>query len=95
MKILTYGNRKEDPSFIDVSTPEKEQAAFLLMFKHLRDSWDVYGTCPPTGRQKALYDKANEGDADAAKKLLILRKTWEYEEWDYDEVLDPLSVTEL
>jgi hypothetical protein len=41
MKILVYENRKCDPSYYDASTPEKELAAYLLLFKQLED-WDIY-----------------------------------------------------
>lgn len=37
MKVLTYGHRKEDPpTFWDASTPEKEDAAFKMLFERLR-----------------------------------------------------------
>ena len=35
MKILIYGHRKMDAKMYDISTPEKELAAYLLVFKEL------------------------------------------------------------
>ena len=42
MKILIYGNRKQDPDMYDISTPEKEAAAYLKLFKYLDEHWQVY-----------------------------------------------------
>jgi hypothetical protein len=42
MKILIYGNRKQDPDMYDISTPEKEAAAYLQLFKYLDEHWQVY-----------------------------------------------------
>lgn len=42
MRVLVYGNRKQDDVIYDVSTPEKEAAAFLLLFKMLDEDWEVY-----------------------------------------------------
>jgi len=40
-----------------------------------------------TREEEVLYKRAKEGDADAAKKLLTARRTYEYEEWRYGEVI--------
>ena len=42
MKILIYGNRKQDTDMYDISTPEKEAAAYLKLFAYLDEHWNVY-----------------------------------------------------
>ena len=42
MKILKYENRKCDPAYWDISTPEKKEAAFWRLFKLLEEEWSVY-----------------------------------------------------
>lgn len=42
MKILIYGNRKQDDAIYDISTPEKEEAAFKAVFATLDGYWRVY-----------------------------------------------------
>jgi len=42
MKVLMYGNRKEDPSYWDISTPEKEEAGFRCLFRHLDENWQMF-----------------------------------------------------
>lgn len=37
-----------------------------------------------------LYNKAQSGDAKAAKLLISLRKDCEYEGWNFEEAVDPL-----
>lgn len=37
--------------------------------------------------QQKLYERSKEGDANAAKKLLIARKTYEYEHWTLCDVV--------
>lgn len=89
MSVLIYGNRKQDDEIYDISTPEKEAAAFLLLFKTLDEDWQVYGEL--NKREKELYKAAKAGDANAAKRLLTMRKGYEYEEWRYGNVIDPLA----
>jgi hypothetical protein len=86
VKLLRYSNRKIDDRFWDISTPEKEQKAFLKLFREFDGpDWRMYEASPLTGAQKKLYQKAKDGDADAARKLLTLRKGYEYEEWSIVE----------
>lgn len=79
MKILIYGNRKTDPTIYDISTPEKENAAFLLLFKMLDEDWEVYSDiekaekfeiCKPCIHN--LHDRCDEGNcicsAESCKK---------------------------
>lgn len=42
MKLLIYGNRKQDDEVYDISTPEKESKAFLQLFRCLDEEWQVY-----------------------------------------------------
>ncbi|MGH9426001.1 MAG: hypothetical protein ACRD2L_06840 [Terriglobia bacterium] len=138
MKVLVYGNRKQGDMMWDVSTPEKEDAAFLALFRYLGDVWKVYSTLNEdlkdrerefkeleevldayakksvpaalmkTAKMKLedrksiesslmrirqmaeLLKKAQGGDAKAAKKLLSMRKGYEYEEWHIAEVMNPV-----
>ncbi len=41
-KALKYGNRKEESTYWDASTPEKEAAALQLLFKHLDEDLRCY-----------------------------------------------------
>lgn len=43
MKVLVYSNRKIDNMIWDASTPEKELAAHLALFKELDGYWQCYG----------------------------------------------------
>lgn len=90
MKVLIYGNRKQDDEIYDVSTPEKEAATFLALFALLDEEWMVYEGCM-SAKEEPLYLAAKAGDAPSAKKLLTSRKTYEYEEWHYGEVIDPTA----
>jgi hypothetical protein len=87
MKVLIYGNRKEDDTIYDASTPEKEAAAYLRVFKELDEYWQCYGDL--TVKWKPVYEKAKAGDAEAAKRLMNDRKNYEYEGFRLDEVVDP------
>lgn len=63
MTVLIYENRKQDPDMYDISTPEKEAAAYLKLFNYLREDWQVYSdieeadevttleTCEPCGKE--------------------------------------------
>jgi len=42
MKVLKYENRKADAVLFDISTPEKEAAAYLRLFKILDEEWQCY-----------------------------------------------------
>jgi hypothetical protein len=90
MKVLIYGNRKQDSDIYDVSTPEKEAATYLKLFQYLDEKWQVY--CDLPTNQKDRYAKAKFGDADAAKRLLNARCDYEYEEFHFGTVIDPLAI---
>ena len=42
MKLLVYGNRKQDDEYYDVSTTELEEKAYRAIFKTLDEYWGVY-----------------------------------------------------
>jgi hypothetical protein len=79
MKVLIYSNRKDEDEGVmyDISTPEKEAAAYLKLFHYLDEEWEVYGEL--SAKEKPLYAKAKAGDSAAAKKLLTARNGYEYE----------------
>jgi hypothetical protein len=136
MKILRYGNRKQDDMFWDASTPEKERAALRRLFEFIDETWQVYsiedesdtkeqkeleevaaclkaGWFPAALRREAeekvkrleelkkenarhtthadLYKKAKAGDDDALRRLLLYRKKYEYEEWEWVVAEDPFK----
>jgi len=91
--VLIYSNRKADARVWNISTPEKRKKAFMSLFSILSDEWDAYadlelfpGDQPV--EQVNLYDLARLGDADAAEKLLTLRRDrdYEYEYWSISEM---------
>ncbi len=91
--VLIYSNRKADARVWNVSTPEKRKKAFLSLFTILEDEWDAYSDLQmfPNDQpieQVNLYDLAKLGDADAAEKLLTMRKNrdYEYEYWSISEM---------
>jgi len=91
--VLIYSNRKSDARVWNISTPEKRKKAFLSLFSILEDEWDAYSDFElfpddqPTD-QRNLYDLAKLGDAEAAEKLLTIRKdrNYEYEYWSISKV---------
>lgn len=91
MKILIYGNRKQDDEYYDISTPGKELAAYLKVFKTLDEDWDVYSADDLSDGHQKLYDAAKGGDGESAKRLINLRHTYEYEEVRQGVVIDPLT----
>jgi hypothetical protein len=94
-KVLVYGNRKIDDIIIDASTPEKEAAAYLKLFKHLDEEWKVYDSCPGTEWDQTRIKAARAGNAHLAKELLTRRRRDEYEEWHIADMIDPLSEDKL
>jgi hypothetical protein len=123
-KVLMYQNRKSSPLVWDISTSEKENQAYLALFKYLDESWQVYSdlidlsepkkpslsleviTGLPDGSlkdqakrehyeyenavkelktkqyQAKLYTSAKKGEVIGAKKLITLRRYYEYEQYD-------------
>lgn len=90
MEILVYSNRKTDPIYWDISTPEQRATAFLDLFRILRDEWDVYAQINRSSlREQALFEQAGQGDGRAAERLLTLRKNDEYESWHIADTRTP------
>jgi hypothetical protein len=92
VKILIWHSKGGD-IYWDASTPDKEKAAHLAMFREMDEQGD-YECCEPEGPQVSLYGLAKTGDAAAAKKLLTIRsdKNYEYEGLSIQSVQDPLAV---
>jgi hypothetical protein len=102
MKVLVYGNRKQPDVIYDISTPEKEEAAFWALFKMLDEDWQVYSeleTVQPVARGvvssrrnhwAGLYRRAKAGECAAMKQLMKDRsdRHHEYEEFHFAEVKD-------
>jgi hypothetical protein len=42
MDVLIYNGKHDEGLMYDVSTPEKEAAAFLILFAYLDEDWDMY-----------------------------------------------------
>jgi len=103
MKVLLYDNRKIDPIVIDASTEEAELAAFMALFKYLKDEWHSYyyldnvaeTAASDIRAQSALYKKACGGCAKSARQLLKSRVSYEYEEWCFRNVINPLEPDQL
>jgi len=91
--VLIYSNRKSDARVWNISTPEKRKKAFLSLFTLLEDEWDAYSDFElfrddQSTEQLNLYDLARLGDAEAAEKLLTIRRDrdYEYEYWSISKV---------
>lgn len=99
-RVLMYSNRKTDPVLWDVSTKKQEDAAYLALVQLLDEDWQVYDGLddPPAwdepdapSKQAQWYAAAKKGDALAARRLLMARRTYEYEHWHFVGVYDPLK----
>jgi len=65
-------------------SPEQQDYAWLSMFQAIER--EEYYTIGLTGEQKILYDRAREGNPDAARRLIYLRDDAEYEDFDFVEI---------
>ena len=92
MKILIRRGSDVD-TYVDASTPKLEAQAYLYLFKEM-DSELCYSDVEPGDCHFALYKRANEGDAAAAKALIQMRKVLEYEEVYSQDVIDPFHAPE-
>lgn len=96
-RVLLYENRKVDPLVIDATTPEQQRLAFLFLFRHLRDEWEVYADLEEPlawdeieTNERKLYRQACDGDALAAQRLLETRQdNNEFELWLLIDVVEP------
>lgn len=79
----------------DATTKAKKAAAYLALFKEFDGKYtQFYEPSEMEGKELVLYNKAKDGDSDAARGLLVHRKNnhYEYEdEWDFIEVTNPLA----
>lgn len=89
MKILVYGG-KYDPEYWDASTPLKEAAALRRIFTKMEDL-GYYESDEMNKKEATFYKMAKLGDNDALKRFMILRKDYEYEDWQFVEAADPLE----
>lgn len=104
MRVMMFGHRKQSAVLYDISTPEKEAAGWLAIFWLLDNDMEAYGDiededadAPENHRykyaqQREWHAAARAGNAEAAQKLITLRKRlgYEYEdEWSIEEVMDP------
>lgn len=88
MKILVYTNRKVDDEFYDASTPEKENAAYLAVFKTLDEDWQAYEADELSSKHANWLKQARAGDAESAKRLLKDRRSYQYEHVYEAELVD-------
>jgi len=78
-RILLYENRKSDPIAWDASTEELMAKAFLACFNYLNKDWQLFNDLKEM--ESGVYEKATQGDADAARKILENRQYDEYFNW--------------
>ena len=90
MKVLAYGNRKTDGSYWLADTPERLSKAYWKLFEEL-EYWQVFDDGEEDSNQKFFYNKAQEGDEQSLIKLLNSVKGYEYCEWSFIEVEDPME----
>ena len=88
MKVLMYGNRKEDCSYWDISTPEKEEAGFRCLFRHLDENWQMFQYAV---EELELVQKAKAGDYKSIRRILRSIQGGECAEWSIIEVMNPLE----
>ena len=58
-KVLKYDNRKTEIRLYDISTPEKEAAAYLRLFKELDEYWGCYSDLEEV--EPELCDSCKDG----------------------------------
>lgn len=66
MKVLKYENRKIDIELFDISTPEKEEAAYRRLFKELDEDWQCYSDLEET--EPTLCDPCKDGQHKYCQK---------------------------
>ena len=79
-RILLYKGKDCELAW-DASTTELAEHALLSLFKLLDEVWGFYSDLREM--QSALYTKAKAGDAVAAKRILSMRRGYEYEWWKF------------
>lgn len=79
MKQLLVYHGKDSCLYYDISTPEMESASYLALFNYLDKDLDCYTPDTLEDPQPMLLEKARQGDWQAAKRLLQIRRNYEYE----------------
>jgi len=90
--VLLIHKGKHGDRYILATNNEEEELAWLAMFTSLNVEDDVYSCSKLVGSQRAWFDKACEGDTDAARWLLINRSDYEYEEVFTECIDTPFSL---
>jgi len=85
-RILLYENRKIAPIAWDASTEELMAKAFLACFNYLDKDWQLFDDLKEM--ESRIYEKATQGDAAAARKILEPRQFDEYCHWQIVDILD-------
>ena len=81
MKRILLHSGKDHKVAWDASTTELAEQSMISLFKYLDEVWGFY--IDLREMQSTLYDKAKNGDASAAKRILSMRKHYEYECWEF------------
>ena len=82
-KILVFTDKYES-RYYDASTPSLEELAFWNAFIYNNDN--EYYEDLESKEEKELYTKIINGEGKLAKRLLELRRHYEYEGWTIEEV---------
>lgn len=96
MKILVYGNRKQDDEYYDASTPEKREAAYLRVFQTLDEIWRCYDelksyktekkkVCEPCTKDLC---RLCEEDSCYCENSLECKNRNQKEAWEEEEILE-------
>ena len=81
-KVLLFRGKDFDILW-DASSPKLEEWAFAELFKYLDES-GAYDEV----KENTLYRKAKEGDSEACKRFLNMRKSYD-EYWALEQVRHP------
>lgn len=85
MRILIYHGKHGDQYWL-ADTPDRLEAALRKLFTEL----DALGCYAEDESRSLTLQKAREGDARSIRHILESHKSYEYENWDLEEVYDPL-----
>ena len=89
-QALIYAPKSGSPLVFFAPDEDGLDAAFLALFRYFDgEYWDFYSEVPK--KQLSLLNKARGGDAKAARKLMEIRRSYEYEYWDVVDLLDPTT----
>ena len=79
-KILLYSGKHNYAAW-DASTKELEEQAMSKLFNYLDEVYSYYDDLKEM--QSLLYKKAKEGDAKSIYTVLSMRRSYEYEYWEF------------